>query len=256
MSKPLAGKIALVTGGSRGIGRAIVERLARDGAHVIVHFGGNAEAASTAVAAARAHGVESFAVQADLAAPGAVGQLFSAVDRELAARNLGTTFDILINNAGIAPFASIPETTEAMLDQIYTVNVKAPFLITQEAAKRLRDGGRIVNFSSVVARLPYPAVAAYSALKAPIDNFTKSFALDYGPRGITVNTVAPGAIQTDMSAWLDDPAGAEAGMSKQALKRVGQATDVADAVAFLVSDDARWITGQTIEVSGGTAIGY
>src|SRR5690606_35016054 len=143
--------------------------------------------------------------------------------------------DILVNNAAIAPFATFEDTTEALLDEIYTVNVRAVFLASQEAAKRLRDGGRIVNISSGVVRTPFPDVAAYSALKAPIDNLTKTLAVVLGPRSITVNAVSPGAIETDMGAFVKDPAVAEGIKGKQALKRIGQPEDVAGVVAFLAN---------------------
>lgn len=257
MSKDLKGKIALVTGASRGIGRAIAETLARRGATVAVHYGRNKAAADEAVKAIKQEGGEAFAVGADLAKPGSVGELFDELDIELKRRAGEARFDILVNNAAIAPFIGFKETTEAVLDEIYTVNVKAPFFITQEAEKRLNDGGRIISVSSGAARTPFPPVAAYSALKAPIDNLTKSLATELGPRNITVNAVAPGVIETDMSAPVttsDD--GTAFALSKQALKRIGKPADVADVVGFLASEDGRWVTGQVIEVSGGSALTF
>jgi 3-oxoacyl-[acyl-carrier protein] reductase len=255
MARPLEGKIALVTGGSRGIGRAIAERLAADGALVAVHYGKNKSAADETVSAITAAGGKAFAVGADLAAKDGVKSLYSAFDAELKARTGSTQFDILVNNAGIAPFVGFADTTEATLDEIYAVNVRAVFFSTQEAAKRLRDGGRVVNLSSEVARSPAPALAAYSALKAPINNLTKSLAVVLGERSITVNAVAPGAIDTDMAAALvQDPAIAEHLKSQQALKRIGQPQDIADVVGFLASNASRWVTGQTAYVSGGAAL--
>lgn len=256
MSGSLEGKTALVTGASRGIGRAIAERLAADGALVAVHYGKNKSAADDVVAGITAKGGKAFAVGADLAAKDGVKTLYAAFDTALTARTGSNQLDILVNNAAIAPFATFEDTTEAVLDEIYTVNVRSPFFITQEGAKRLRDGGRIVFISSGVVRTPFPDVAAYSALKAPIDNLTKTLAVVLGPRSITVNTVSPGAIATDMGSFLQDPAMAEAVKSKQALKRIGQAQDVADVVAFATSADARWVTGQVIEASGGTVLTF
>lgn len=256
MSKPLQGKYALVTGASRGIGRAVAEALARDGATVALHYGRNRAAAAEALAAVQATGAEGFLVEADLAERGAVGALFAALDAELARRSGTNRFDILVNNAAIAPWVKPLETAEDVLDQIYTVNFKAPFLILQEAAKRLNTGGKVINVSSVVARLPIIEIAAYSALKAALNNLTAALAVELGERGITVNAVAPGAIETDMSAFLRTEEGAAPAVARQALKRVGKPQDVADAVAFLAGPASRWITGEVIAVSGGSAVTY
>jgi NAD(P)-dependent dehydrogenase (short-subunit alcohol dehydrogenase family) len=256
MARPLEGKIALVTGSSRGIGRAIAERLAADGALVAVHYGKNKSAADDVVAAVTAKGGSAFAIGADLAAKDGVKTLYTAFDKEVQARTGATKFDILVNNAAIAPFVTFDDTTEAVLDEIYTVNVKSPFFITQEGSKRLRDGGRVVFISSGVVRTPFPDVAAYSALKAPIDNLVKTLGVVLGPRSITVNAVSPGAIATDMGSFLQDPAMAEVIKGKQALKRIGQADDIGDVVGFVVSPDARWVTGQVIEASGGSVLTF
>lgn len=256
MSGPLDGKVALVTGASRGIGRAIAERLAGDGALVAVHYGKNKSAAEETVAGITGKGGSAFAVGADLAAQDGVKVLYGAFDTALKARTGSDKFDILVNNAGIAPFASFEETTEAVMDEIYTVNVKSPFFITQEGAKRLRDGGRVVFISSGVVRTPFPDVAAYSALKAPLDNLVKTLGVVLGPRSITVNAVSPGAIATDMGSFLNDPAMAQTVKDKQALKRIGQADDIADVVGFVSSPDARWVTGQVIEASGGSVLTF
>jgi NAD(P)-dependent dehydrogenase (short-subunit alcohol dehydrogenase family) len=257
MSKTLSGKTALVTGASRGIGRAIAEKLASEGATVAVHYGKNSKAAAEVVKNIEANGGKAFAVGADLASKGGVKALFTALDGELTTRNGSNKFDILVNNAGIAPFIGFADTTEEVLDEIYTVNFKSLFFVTQEASKRLRDGGRIVSTSTGAVRTPLPAVAAYSALKAPLDNLTKSLAVEFGPRNITVNAVAPGVIDTDMAAAFTRSAeGQEFAKSKQALKRIGQPGDIADVVGFLASDNARWVTGQVIEATGGTALTF
>lgn len=255
MSKPLEGKVALVTGGSRGIGRAIAQKLAEDGATVAVHYGRNGKSAEEAVAAIKAKGGKAFAIGADLTAKDAAQKLFAAFDAEGKKAGGNGKFDILVNNAGIAPLVGFAETTEAQLDELLAVNVRAPFFIAQEALKRLNDGGRIVNLSSVVARLPAKGLAAYSLTKPAIDSLTKSLAFDLGTRNINVNAVAPGVIQTDMTAAFTGSKEADEGvMSGQALKRIGQGNDIADVVAFLAGPGARWITGQTIEVSGGTTV--
>lgn len=256
MTKPLAGRTAVVTGGSRGIGRAIAETLGAQGALVAVHFGKNQKAADETVAAIKSAGGDAFAVQAELTEKGAAAKLFAAVDAELTRRTGGVKFDILINNAGIAPFVGFADTTEAVMDEIYTVNVKALYFITQEAVKRLNDGGRIVSTTSIVSRLPFPAVAPYSILKAPVDNLTKLLAVELGPRGINVNAVAPGVIATDMAEFVHTPDGEAMTLSKQALKRIGQAQDVADVVAFLAGPASRWVTGEIIEVGGGSGLTF
>jgi 3-oxoacyl-[acyl-carrier protein] reductase len=256
MTKPLDKKIALVTGGSRGIGRAIALTLANDGAVVGVHYGSNKAAADEVVATIKAGGGDAFAVGADLSQKGAAAKLFAAFDPEVVRRTGAAKFDILINNAGIAPFVGFADTTEEVMDEIYAVNVRALFFVTQAAASRLNDGGRIVSTSSIVARTPFPAVAAYSALKPPVDNLTKSLAVELGPRNITVNVVAPGVIDTDMSQFVRTDDGANFTLSKQALKRVGKAEDVADVVAFLAGPRARWVTGQVVEVGGGSGLTF
>jgi NAD(P)-dependent dehydrogenase (short-subunit alcohol dehydrogenase family) len=257
MSKPLVGKIALVTGASRGIGRAIAEELGQDGALVAVHYGKSKAGAEEVVAKIKSLGGDAFAVVADLSKKGAAQALFAALDQELTARTGDTKFDILVNNAGIAPFVGFGDTTEALLDEIYTVNVKSLFLITQEAVKRLRNGGRIISTSTGAVRTPLPAVAAYSMLKASLDNLTKSLATELGPREITVNAVAPGVINTDMAAgFVSNPEGQAFALSKQALKRIGQPSDVADVVTFLAGAQSRWVTGQVIEASGGSALTF
>jgi len=257
MSRSLEGKVALVTGASRGIGRAIAQRLAADGALVAVHYGKNKAAADDVVSEVTESGGAAFAVGADLAAKDGVKVLYAALDKELQARMGSTKFDILVNNAAIAPFANFAGTTEQVLDEIYAVNVRSVFLATQEGLKRLRDGGRVVNISSGVVRTPVVDAAAYSILKAPIDNLTKVLAVEVGGRSITVNSVAPGVIETDMSAAFSrDPTAVEHVKGKQALKRIGQPEDVADVVRFLSGLEGRWVTGQVIEASGGSRLEF
>lgn len=253
MATSLTGKIALVTGASRGIGRAIAERLASDGAVVGVHYGRNPQAADEVVAAIKAKGGDAFAVGAELTESGAAAKLFAQVDAALAKRGK-KTFDILVNNAGVAPFVAFADTTEEQFDYVFDVNVKSLFFITQAAIPRLNDGGRIISTTSVVSRLPFPGVEVYSMSKPPVDNLTKALAKNLGERNITVNAVAPGVIETDMTGFVKSDEGTQQTLNMQALKRIGQAPEIADVVAFLAGPDARWITGQTIEVSGGTVV--
>jgi 3-oxoacyl-[acyl-carrier protein] reductase len=255
MTKPLQGKIALVTGASRGIGRAIAKSLAADGAVVAVHFGGNANAADETVAAIKAAGGEAFKIGADLAQADGAGQLFSQLDGELERRFGARKFDILVNNAGIAPFGGLGQLPAAEFDRIYNVNIRSLYFITELAAERLRDGGRVINLSSAVTRVGVPAALAYSASKGWVDSFTRSLAGALGPRGITVNAVAPGVIRTDMAEPMLGDGGASI-LPKQAIGRIGEPEDIANLVRALAGAGGAWTTGQTIDASGGSGIQF
>ncbi|MER7007176.1 SDR family oxidoreductase [Dactylosporangium sp. NPDC000555] len=246
----LAGKTALVTGGSRGIGRAIAERLARDGARVGVHYGNNEAAAKETASAIEAAGGQTFTVQAELGVPADAETLWAVFDTQ------ADGLDILVNNAGVlGDQAEIQSVTESGFDRVFAVNTRAPFFITQHGLPRLRDGGRIINISTMLTRgFAMPRSIAYAMSKGALDVLTTMLAKQLGPRGITVNTVAPGVIDTDMHqgrlvgdalAWLS---------SLSPMGRVGTPEDVADTVAFLASGDSRWITGQWIDASGGTLL--
>jgi len=249
-------KVALVTGASRGIGRAIALRLAGDGALVAVHFAHHAKAAAETVAEIEARGGQAFAVRADLSTLDGVRALFAATDRTLRKLTGAREFDVLVNNAGISQGGALEETTEAEFDELIAVNVKAPFFIVREALPRLRDGGRVVNVSSGTSLFAYPDELAYSMTKGSINVMTRALAKQLGPRGITVNAVAPGIIDTDFhGGWLRDPQAREFAASLSPLGRVGEPADIADVVAFLVSDDARWVTGALLDATGGALLG-
>ena len=173
----------------------------------------------------------------------------------MTARRGDRRFDILVNNAGVAPMGTTAATSEADFDRVFATNVKGPFFTAQHAIPRLRDGGRVINVSSNVSRRPLPMISAYSMTKGAVDTFTLALAAELGPRGITVNTVAPGLTATDINAaMLEDPNVGRAFASVTALGRVGRAEEVADAVALLASPEAGWVTGQYVEASGGLGL--
>ncbi|GAA3761836.1 SDR family oxidoreductase [Plantactinospora mayteni] len=237
----LDGRTALVTGGSRGIGRAIVGRLAEAGARVVFTYRDDREAADELVR--RFEGT--VAVRADQADLASLGPMFAPVRDGL---------DILVNNAAIGPSTPIAEITAEEFDRVMTVNAKFPLLAMREAATVLRDGGRIVNISSLNTVLPAPGLALYCASKAALEQFTAVAARELGPRGITVNTVSPGATDTDLLR-ASNPAEALTGTATlTALGRLGQPEDIAAVVAYLAGPDARWITGQNIRATGGLLV--
>ncbi|MFD8977938.1 MULTISPECIES: SDR family oxidoreductase [unclassified Streptomyces] len=248
----LEGRTALVTGGSRGIGRGIAERLGREGARVAVHYGSNETAAKETVTAIEAAGGEAFAIGQELGVPGDAAALWEAFD---AAVGGDGGLDILVNNAGIAaskPFATLDDEE---YDRVFAINTKAPFFLAQLGAERLRDGGRIINVSTGLTKAAVmPDLIAYSMSKAALDVFTRDLSKVLGPRRITVNAVAPGIVDTDINAgWLRGDEQAWAGAAAMsALGGVGTPAEIADVVAFLASDDARWVTGHWIDATGGS----
>lgn len=250
----LSGKSALVTGASRGIGRATAERLARDGAFVLVHYGAAEAEAHTLVDAIKAAGGKAAAIQADLADPAQVERLAAGVRRLLKDHTGAERLDILVNNAGIAPFVAFAETDDATLDRIFAVNVKAPYRLTALLADALPEGGRVIFVTTAVTKTAFPGIAAYAASKGAIDTLILHLAAELGPKGVRVTGVAPGAIATDMSAWLGSDEGKAQAHGIQALQRIGQPQDIANVVAFLAGPDGDWVTGTIVNASGGTKL--
>lgn len=251
MSRALVNTTALVTGASRGIGRAIALKLAEAGALVCVHYGHRRDAAQAVVQEIEETGGRAFALGADLRNLPDIEELFVHLDRELALRN-AAGLDILVNNAGVGLVGSLEATDPSSFDEVFAVNVRAPFFVLQNALPRFQDGGRVINLSSMVSHNAYPGFIAYAASKAAIDSMTRSLAAELGRRNITVNAVAPGATQTDFLGDLaEDDVLMESLAAQAALGRLGQAQDIADVVAFLASPAGGWITGERIRASGG-----
>jgi NAD(P)-dependent dehydrogenase (short-subunit alcohol dehydrogenase family) len=253
----LANKTALVTGASRGIGRAIAERLAADGALVAVHYGSDEGAAKDTVAAIEAAGGQAFAVRAAFGTDGAIEQLADAVTAELRRRTGTDRLDILVNNAAVSDSdGGIDTATPAAFDRLFAVNVRTPFFLIQRLLPLMGAGGRIVNIGSAVTRIALPGEIGYAMTKAALTTLGRNLANEVGPRGITVNTVNPGPTRTDRTAFLfDQPQAAAMVSAGQAIERIGMPTDIAAVVAFLATDDAGWLTANTIDATGGSYLG-
>ncbi len=245
----LQGKTALVTGASRGIGRASALAFAKVGARVLVHYGRGAAAADSVVQQIRAEGGQADAVAADLATPKGPAELATQVRRLV-----GNRLDILFANAGISKAATIEETTLEDFDSQFAVNVRAPFFLVQQLLPVLGEGSSVIFVSSLAAHATVGNLAAYAATKGAIDTLVKHFATALGGRGIRVNAVAPGVVETDMSSFAKTDAGRDFTLGMQALKRVAQPDDIGRVVALLASDDAAWISGDTIRVDGGSKL--
>ncbi len=241
----LNGKTALVTGGSRGIGRAICLRLAKDGARIVLHYHRNRAAAE---AVANEIGADVRVIHADLGSTSEIDALFAALGE--------LRFDFLINNAGIWKGTPLGSSSAQLVEELLATNLKGPFWVTQCALPLLNDGGRIINISSVAGRIGVGGGRSlYGATKAALDSLTQSWALELAPRHIRVNAIAPGYVTSDMTAeFMSNPANLQRAVKQHAFGRMGTPEDIADVVAFLCSEDARFITGQSLNVSGGSVI--
>ena len=240
----LTGKVAIVTGSSRGIGRGIAERLGRDGASVVINYSGSEQEATEVVKAIEATGGESVAIQASLSNVEEIRRLFAETLQHFG------QLDILVNNAGTGVVGAIADVTEADYDKVFNLNVRGVLFALQEAAKHMKDGGRIVNISSTTTIHPEPGMAIYAASKAAIKLFTEVMAREVGDRNITVNTVMPGPTIPGMFGNMPPDVQQQAAASSP-FNRVGTPQDIADVVAFLVSEEARWLTGQDLCANGG-----
>jgi len=252
----LTNKTALVTGASRGIGRATASALAEAGAHILVHYGRSAQDAESVVAGIRSKGGRAQAIQADLGTSDGATLLAKEV-RSI----VGKRLDVLVSNAGISKAATIKDHTVEDFDNLFATNVRSPFFLVQQLLPILGEGSNIIVISSLGARavvgkpgLDNPSILAYASTKGALETLVKNWAAILGPQGIRVNAVAPGVIDTDMSDFTKTEAGRDVTLEMQALKRIGKPEDVADVVAFLASDAARWITGTSIPVDGGSKL--
>jgi 3-oxoacyl-[acyl-carrier protein] reductase len=241
MSLSLEGKNALVTGGSRGIGRAIGERLAADGATVVINYARNEQLAQEVVKAVSAKGGKGMGIQADVSKPAEVRRLFSEAEKAIG------PLDVVIANAGVYLSKPLIENTEADYDYVFDINTRGVFFTLQEAARRVRDGGRIIAISTGGTKMMFPNSALYLGSKAAVEQFARSLSRELGPRNVTVNVLSPGFTDTDMLPEQYR----EYGASLSPFNRVGTAKEVADVAAFLASDAARWVTGQNVQAGGG-----
>ncbi|MEU7166317.1 SDR family oxidoreductase [Streptomyces morookaense] len=243
----LDGKTAVVTGGSRGIGRAVVQRLASDGATVVFSYATDERAAK----AVEAGSPRARAVRADMANLADIQRLFSSADEYFTDAGPGKVLDILVNNAGISSAAPVSEVSEADYDRVMAVNAKGPFFVLQHAATRMRTGGTVINVSTLGTVWPSPGEALYAASKAALEQFTRIASREFGHRGIRVNTVSPGPTDTDMLRAAVPAETFDNVARMTALGRLGRPADIANVVAFLAGPDAGWLTGQNIHADGG-----
>jgi 3-oxoacyl-[acyl-carrier protein] reductase len=253
----LTGKTALVTGGSRGIGREICTQFAAAGALVAVHYGSDDAAAKQTVSSIEGAGGRAFPVRARLGADGDADAVITALDSGLRERMGQPHLDILVNNAAISDSAGgIDGETPEAFDRLFAVNVRAPFFLIQRALPLMAAGGRIINIGSGVTRIAVPGELAYAMTKAAMETLTRNVANDLGARGITINTVAPGPTRTDrMAAFLDHPQIQAAVAANQALERVGTPADIANVVTFLATETSGWLTANVLDATGGSYLG-
>lgn len=251
----LNGRTALVTGAGRGIGRAIACRLAAGGALVAVHYGSDETSARRTIEQIIDGGGRAFPVHAPFGVPDDVHTLYERFDSGLAELGEPTALDILVNNAGFNIRGNLVDVTPEDFDQLMAVHAKAPLFLVQQGLRRLREAGRIINISSAATRVSFPSSLVYSMAKSALDALTHMLAKELGTRQITVNSVAPGFVKTDLNKqrW-STPENEAAHAALSVFGRMGQPADIADIVAFLASDDARWVTGQCIDASGGTGL--
>lgn len=245
--KPLNGKVAIVTGSSRGIGAAIATRLAADGAKVVVNYAHSEKEANEVVAGITAAGGAAVVVKANVGNPAEIPVLFAAATKAFG------RLDILVNNAAIMQRQTLAEVTAESIDAHFNLNVRGYLLCVKHAAELMTAGGSIINLGSAISRMAYPGAVVYTATKGAVDLMTRVLAAELGPKGIRVNVLAPGSTRTDMNSEKSGKTKEEEKQEEQAtaLRRIGEPKDIADAAAFLASDDARWVTGTWLDVSGG-----
>ncbi|MFD2555254.1 SDR family oxidoreductase [Sphingobacterium tabacisoli] len=238
-------KVAIVTGSSRGLGKAVVKLLARNGVSVIVNYSSNKQHADEVVNEIMLSGGQAYAIQADVSKPAEITKLFN-----LTIEKYGK-IDIVINNSGIMVTKLTKDTSEEDFDRTFSINAKSVFFSMKEAATKLADNGRIINISSSVTRVMFPTYGAYSASKAAVEQMTRVFAKEVGSRGVTANTVSPGPINTELFMHGKTEADIQRIGSMTAFNRIGETQDIAPLILFLASDESYWITGQNLGINGG-----
>ncbi|SEB27429.1 SDR family oxidoreductase [Paenibacillus sp. 276b] len=243
--KKLTGKVAIVTGSSRGIGRAIAEQLAELGADVVINYASSPDKAEQVADIARQKGVRAITVQADLARKEDVERLFSETISQLG------KVDILINNAGIMKTTPLVDVTEEEFDQQFAINVKGTFFACQQALKHMEEQGRIVNFSTSVTGQMFPGYSVYAGTKGAVEQITRQLAKEFGSRQITINAVAPGPVNTELFSVGKTEQQLEGLRKMNAFGRLGEPEDIANVISFLVSEESQWVTGQTLRANGG-----
>ncbi|ASW00500.1 SDR family oxidoreductase [Paraburkholderia aromaticivorans] len=247
MNMPARTRVAIVTGASRGIGAAVAQRLARDGFAVAINYASSSAEADALVARLTAAGAQALAVKADVSNADDVRRLFEITEQQLG------KVDVLVNNAGVLKTTPLADTSDALYDQTFDINVRGTFNTSREAARRMNDGGRIVNFSSTTLALNMPGYAIYNATKAAVEAFTHVFAKELRGRDITVNAVAPGPIATSLFLDGKTEEQIQTFAKMPPLQRLGQPDDIASVVAFLAGPDAGWVNGQILRANGGLA---
>ncbi|MFL6679327.1 MAG: SDR family oxidoreductase [Burkholderiaceae bacterium] len=247
LEQALAGKVALVTGGARNMGRAFCEALARRGADVVVHHHTERSAvdAQETAARVRSHGRRALVVAGDLSVPAIVREIFDAAWSTFA------RLDVVVNNAGLVIKKPLVEVSEAEFDRSFGTNAKAAFFVMQEAARRLGDGGRIINMGTTILGATIPNYAVYAGAKAPLEAFTRALAKEVGPRGITVNVVAPGPVDTPFYHGAESTESEARAVTASVAGRLGRIEDIVPLVEFLASPESQWITAQTLFINGG-----